>query len=147
MRNPCVRLLWIAVAGALTAVPAAAQTQAAMATGSDRAPIVGEVRAFIVAPGQSAATAKLHASGWIEAAGQRLRRADYPELFAGIGTARSSRRVPADAFVLPKIGAQEPADDRDPYGVLGPGDLVTSGLPQQPSSRLTWFIYAGRPVR
>src|SRR5579862_4443604 len=96
---------------------------AAGAYAADAAARVGEVRTFIVDQNDASAPAALHRDGWIEADGSTLQVAQFPELYKAVGRAWTGRRISHDAFSIPDLNRRDP----NPFGVLGPGDLVTNG--------------------
>ena len=112
-------------------------------------PIVGELRVLSVST--QSAVDLLHRAGWLEADGQVVSRADFPELFATIGRSWTADGVPSDWFAVPLVapGALRAVSSSDnPYGVLGPGDLITSGR-RRPNRQgpLSYWIYVGRSNR
>jgi hypothetical protein len=124
---------------------------AAIASGDTAAsrPLVGEVRAIAIAPGNTKAVSELHRDGWLETRGQLLSSKDFPELYATIGRAWTSERVPQDRFRIPECHdrSQRHISSDNPFGVLGPGDLVTSGRVRHDSlrqARLSYWIFVGR---
>jgi len=127
---------------ALSSVPTSAQT-------FDRAR-VGEVRAFAVAPANTDAIARLHHDGWLEARGQLLPTRGFQALYKTVGRTWTADGVAEDRFAVPDVHdrSQRARSSDNPYGVLGPGDLVTSGVGRQRtrSSPLTYWIFTGRDV-
>jgi hypothetical protein len=110
------------------------------------APMVpGELRQFAIAAEQPSAKDALHRAGWVEADGRLLRQQDFPELYAQIGRAYTRAKVAKDFFAVPNLVNRR--NDPNPYGVLGPGDLITSGLPAPLPPPPTYFIYVGKDVR
>jgi Phage Tail Collar Domain len=114
-------------------------------------PLVGEVRAIAIAPTNERAVARLHQEGWLECRGQLLSDQDFPELYATVGRAWTSRDVPADRFAVPDVN--DPFRGRissdNPFGVLGPGDLVTGGPERKAWERqapLMYWIFVGRSL-
>jgi Phage Tail Collar Domain len=105
---------------------------------------VGEVRSFIVDTTDSSQIAALHHDGWIEARGQVVAVRALPELFKAVGRTWTGRRVAEGRFSVPDFDGRR--DSVNPFGVLGPGDLVTSGLPHTPRNMKTSWIFAGRDV-
>jgi hypothetical protein len=126
----------------VAATPAAAQDQPA------GRPIVGELRVLSVSTGP--AVDRLHQAGWLEARGQVVSRAAFPELFDTIGRSWTAESVASDSFTIPLVtpGSMRMIAGADnPYGVLGPGDMVRSGLPRpNRQGPLSCWIYVGRPV-
>jgi Phage Tail Collar Domain len=126
-----------------------ASTAAAAADGT--APLVGEVRAIAIAPTSERAIARLHQEGWLECRGQLLSDKDFPELYATVGRTWTAQDVPPDRFAVPDVN--EPFRGRistdNPFGVLGPGDLVTGGRVRKAWERqapLTYWIFVGRSL-
>jgi DNA-binding response OmpR family regulator len=127
----------------------------ALAVASDDAvtarPLVGEVRALAIAPGNTKAVSELHRDGWLETRGQQLSSRDFPELYETIGRAWTSEGVPEDRFAVPDYHdrSQRRISSDNPFGVLGPGDLVTSGRARNESARqapLSYWIFVGRDL-
>jgi hypothetical protein len=136
---------------AASIVALACGPESAHAADTASSPRPGEVRTIALAAGNVDAIAQLHREGWIEARGQLLSTADFPELFQAVGRTWTATDVAAGRFAIPAIhertGRQISSDN--PFGVLGPGDLVTSGLPQHSwlrSGELSEWIFAGRDV-
>jgi hypothetical protein len=92
-------------------------------------PRVGEVRAFAVAPSNKEAVAELHHDGWLEARGQLLSVSEFPALFKAVGRTWTNSDVGPERFAIPEVldRSQRKVSSDNPYGVLGPGDLVTGG--------------------
>jgi hypothetical protein len=116
---------------------------------SDR-PVVGQIRALALAPA-SPRIADLHHQGWLEARGQLLDASSYPDLYATIGRTWTSERAPENQFAVPDVQdrSQRRASSDNPYGVLGPGDLVTSGPAARGWTRtspISYWIFVGRDV-
>jgi hypothetical protein len=111
-------------------------------------PIVGEVRVLTVLAGS--AVDQLHRAGWLEARGQVVSRGDFPELFDTVGRSWTADGVPSDSFAVPLLtpGSIRVVTSADnPYGVLGPGDMVRSGRPRpNRQGPLGCWIYVGRAV-
>jgi hypothetical protein len=111
-------------------------------------PIVGEFRVLSVSTRD--AVDQLHRAGWLETRGQVVSRAAFPELFDTIGRSWTADAVPSDDFAVPLVTPRSmrvltSADN--PYGVLGPGDTVTSGRPgPNRQGPLACWIYVGRAV-
>jgi len=117
---------------------------------SEARPQIGEVRLLAIAPGNRTAAAAMHREGWIEAHGQLLIAEEFPELFTVIGRAWTSDRVAQGRFAVPNVRDRSQLwNAENPFGVLGPGDLIAdnrmTGGPSRPAP-LTWWIFAGRPV-
>jgi hypothetical protein len=107
--------------------------------------VPGELRLFAIAPEHSGAREALHRAGWVEADGRLLRQQDFPELYAQIGRAYTRAKIAKDLFAVPNLVDRR--NDPNPYGVLGPGDLITSGLPVPSPPPPTYFIYVGKDAR
>jgi hypothetical protein len=125
-----------------------AATQAAAQDQTAGRPMIGELRVLSVSTGP--AVDRLHQAGWLEARGQVVSRAEFPELFETIGRSWTAETVPSDSFTIPLLtpGSMRTITAADnPYGVLGPGDMVRSGLPQpNRQGPLSCWIYVGRAV-
>ena len=123
-------------------------------TGSAHAadsPRLGEVRTFAVARGNHDAITPLHHDGWLEANGRVLSASQFPELYREIGRTWTARAVSEGSFAIPLLRdtTQLARSFDNPYGVLGPGDLVTSGRVHPILDRsypLTYWIFVGRDV-
>ena len=141
-------LMRLAVAASSMAlhVPAAARA----AQDNTAGPQVGEVRAFAVGQGNVGAVTALHRDGWLEANGELLSVAQFDALYRRIGRTWTAKRVAEDRFAVPRIHNEMQAapDWANPYGVLGPGDLVTSGVMRETSVRapISYWIFVGRDV-
>ena len=108
--------------------------------------VPGELRLFAIAPQQSAvARDALHRAGWLEADGRLLRQRDFPELYVQIGRAWTRAKVAKELFAVPTLVDRR--NDPNPYGVLGPGDLIASGNPVPLPPPPTYFIYVGKDAR
>jgi hypothetical protein len=111
---------------------------------------IGEVRMIAVAPDNQTVAAQLHHDGWLEARGQVLPIAAFPELYRVVGRTWTSDRVAEGRFAVPQLldRSQRRLSSDNPFGVLGPGDLVTSGTTsgRTPYVPLTVWIFAGRTV-
>jgi microcystin-dependent protein len=103
-----------------------------------------------VAPDNQTVAAQLHHDGWLEARGQVLQIGAFPELYRVVGRTWTSDRVAEGRFAVPQLldRSQRRLSSDNPFGVLGPGDLVTSGTTggRTPYVPLTLWIFAGRPV-
>jgi hypothetical protein len=126
-----------------------------VAVGADdspaRTPLVGEVRAIAIAPTSERAIARLHREGWLECRGQLLSDKDFPELYATVGRSWTAQEVPPDRFAVPDVNDPFPGriSSDNPFGVLGPGDLVTGGRVRKAWERrapLTYWIFVGRSL-
>src|SRR5262249_11865867 len=98
--------------------------------------------------GDSTAATDLQREGWVEANGQLLDIGRYAELYRRIGRTWTAKGVASDQFAVPRLeDSTQPARSSDnPFGVLGPGDLVSSGRPRLITSRrspLSYWIFAG----
>ena len=123
-------------------------TGAAYAADSPR---LGEVRTFAVARGNQDAITQLHHDGWLEANGRVLSAAQFPALYREIGRTWTARAVSEGSFAIPLLRdtTQLARSFDNPYGVLGPGDLVTSGRVHPVVDRsypLTYWIFVGQDV-
>jgi hypothetical protein len=111
---------------------------------------IGEVRMHAIAPDDQSIAAELHRDGWLEARGQTLPVGEFPELYKVVGRTWTSEGVAENRFAIPEISdrSQRRISSDNPFGVLGPGDLVTSGrvARNRPSVPLTCWIFVGRPV-
>ena len=110
-------------------------------------PLVGEIRAIAVSGPSAKEVARLHEEGWLEARGQLLSTSEFSELFDTIGRAWTSGGVAENRFAVPDIEQPGRVRSANPFGVLGPGDLVSRGQDTRPWSRparLSYWIYAGR---
>ena len=107
--------------------------------------VPGELRQFAIASEPSSARDTLHRAGWVEADGRLLRQQEFPELYAYIGRAYTRPKIAKDLFAVPNLIDRR--NEPNPYGVLGPGDLITSGtsLPRPPPP--TYFICVGKDAR
>jgi hypothetical protein len=131
------------VVAVLSAVPAMAEASGAY---------VGEVRMFAVPHGDRNAAALLQREGWVEANGQLLDVGRYEELYQRIGRTWTADGVTRDRFAVPRLedSTQRSRSSNNPFGVLGPGDLVTSGRVRPATSRrspLSYWIFAGTPAK
>ena len=130
----------LCVAAALFASPFSASAQGQ----ETPAAIPGELRMFAISPDQNAAFDALHRAGWLEADGRLLRQQDFPELYARLGRAWTRNKASRELFAVPNMVDRR--NEANPYGVLGPGDLLgetTRSGPPAPA----YFIYAGRDAR
>jgi hypothetical protein len=113
-------------------------------------PVVGEMRMIAIAPGSRTVAVELHRDGWLEARGQLLPTESFPELFKVIGRAWTSDTAAENRFAVPEVLDRLQRRDwpQNPFGVLGPGDLLTSGRAarSRPFVPLTCWIFVGRPV-
>jgi microcystin-dependent protein len=100
----------------------------------------------VVAPG-TRAVAQLHEQGWIEARGELLSAKEYPELFDAIGRTWTSDGVSEGRFAVPDVKDSGRIRAANPFGVMGPGDLVAGGRTAKPwlnPAPISYWIYAGR---
>ena len=109
-----------------------------------RAIVPGELRLFAIAPGLSEAREALHRAGWLEADGRLLRQQEFPELYAQIGRAWTRKKLPSDLFAVPNLVDRRL--EANPYGVLGPGDLLGGDVQPGPPPP-AYFIYVGKDAR
>jgi len=112
-------------------------------------PLVGEIRSLAIAPGNTDAVVELHHDGWLEARGQLLAASVFPELFKAVGRAWTARTVEEGRFAIPEIHdrSQSAVSSDNPFGVLGPGDLVAAGRPRKAWLRrapISYWIFVGR---
>jgi hypothetical protein len=113
-------------------------------------PIMGEVRALAVSPMSETAVAHLHQAGWLEARGELLSITEFPDLFETVGRTWTSDIVPSTCFAIPNLvdfDARQSFDN--PFGVLGPGDLVTSGRTDHQwakQAKLSYWVFVGREL-
>jgi hypothetical protein len=103
--------------------------------------IVGEVRSIAVDESNAAAIDHLHQRGWLRAGGQLLSVVDFPELYAVIGRAWTSKKADRNLFTIPDL-CDRPAPD---YGSVG-DNVVTGGRILPPSPKLSHWIYVGHVV-
>jgi hypothetical protein len=104
-----------------------------------------------VAPGNTTAIAQLHRDGWLESRGQLLSTQAYPALYGVVGRTWTSEEVVEGGFAVPDLrdNSQRSISSSNSFGVLGPGDLVTSGRPTRPwlrRSPMTYWIFVGKDV-
>ena len=94
---------------------------------------------------------RLHHEGWLEAQGELLSATEFPALFETIGRAWTSDTAPNGWFAVPDVPYRPRKISSDnPYGVLGPGDLIFSRPPAKRwanSIPLSYWIYVGRDLR
>src|SRR6188508_2029472 len=117
----------------------ASGSASAAADSSLRLPLVGEVRSLAISPGNKTAVAEMHHEGWLEARGQLLSTSAFPELFKAIGRTWTASDVNDGRFAIPEIldRSQLEVPSDNPFGVLGPGDLIGGGR-----ARKTWLRHA-----
>jgi hypothetical protein len=119
-----------------------------VAIAGDGTPTVGEVRAIAVAWNNPQINQQMHRDGWLEARGQLLETKMFPELYGAIGREWTGPGADEGHFAVPSLheSSQQISSD-NPFGVLGPGDLITSGRPQLTrNSVLSYWIYTGKDV-
>jgi hypothetical protein len=114
-------------------------------------PLVGELRTFALPTGNVSARTQLHHDGWIEADGRVLAAGRYQQLFKVIGRTWTPANVGGDEFAVPDLRgrSRRGVSSDNPYGVLGPGDLVTSGLPQERGltyGPIDYWIFTGQDL-
>jgi hypothetical protein len=111
-------------------------------------PLVGEVRALAINPTNPALIAQLHQQGWLEARGQLLSKEQFPRLYQTVGRTWTSDGVAGDRFAIPDIeDAVRRAPSNNPFGVLGPGDLVSGGRVRKAwlhRAPLSYWIFVGQ---
>src|SRR5215468_10077981 len=97
-------------------------------------PVVGEVRVFAVASADRQAIERLHQAGWVEARGELLAASAFPELYGTIGRDWTTDGVEETWFAVPEIRdrLQGQLSSDNPFGVLGPSDLVSGGRVAKP---------------
>jgi hypothetical protein len=144
--TPCLGITLLALV-----LVASSYTLAADDASADR-PHVGELRSLAIAPSNLKGVAQLHHDGWLEARGQLLSTSAYPELFEVVGRTWTRSEVKEGRFAIPEIRdqSQRRLSSDNPFGVLGPGDLVTSGRVQKAWLRqapLSHWIFVGREVK
>jgi microcystin-dependent protein len=110
---------------------------------------VGEVRLFAVARGDRAVVAQLQDEGWVDVNGQLLDVDRYGELYRRIGRTWTADGVAANRFAVPRLedSTQPTRSSDNPFGVLGHGDVLSSGRVRPVTSRrspLSYWIFAGR---
>lgn len=131
----------------LTAVAGARVPEEARPAAQTR---IGEVRMLAIAPDNQSVATELHRDGWLEARGQMLAVGEFPELYKVVGRTWTSEGVAENRFAIPEVSdrSQRRISSNNPFGVLGPGDLVTGGrvAKRQPSVPLTCWIFVGHPV-
>jgi Phage Tail Collar Domain len=137
-------LSFVALALFTAAWATADQTQASR-------PVVGELRTFAVPPGDSTSRVQLHHQGWIEANGKLLEASAFEPLLKAIGRTWTPAGVSSDEFAVPDLRGRSRGrtSSDNPFGVLGPGDLVTSGRPiakGMTSGPITYWIFTGQDV-
>jgi hypothetical protein len=114
-------------------------------------PVVGELRTFAVPPGDSTSRLQLHHQGWIEANGELLEASAFEPLLKVIGRTWTPAGVSSDEFAVPDLRGRSRGrvSSDNPFGVLGPGDLVTSGRPiakGMTSGPIAYWIFTGQDM-
>jgi hypothetical protein len=115
-------------------------------------PVVGELRTFAVPPRDSASRRQLHHQGWIEANGELLEASAFKPLLEVIGRTWTPAGVSSDEFAVPDLRGRSRGrvSSDNPFGVLGPGDLITSGrrpvAKGMTSGPITYWIFTGQDV-
>ena len=140
----CRMLSFVALALFAAARATADQPQASR-------PVVGELRTFAVPPGDSTSRLQLHHQGRIEANGKLLEASNFEPLLKVIGRTWTPTGVSSDEFAVPDLRGRSRGrvSSDNPFGVLGPGDLVTSGRPIArglTSGPITYWIFTGQDV-
>lgn len=110
---------------------------------------VGEVRMMAITANNRTAVEALHREGWLEARGELLSTEAFPELYRVIGRTWTSESTAQARFAVPELKDRSHLQDAaNPFGVLGPGDLITSGRAKGgvQSFPLSYWIFAGRPI-
>jgi hypothetical protein len=133
---------------------AMAVTPSVASAGDDATPArarVGEVRMFVLDPANRGAVEALHREGWLEARGEVLPTNAFEALFKAIGRAWTADGVTSNRFAVPDLGNRakrsESSSSRNPYGVLGPGDLVTGGRGSRVRPQpVAFWIFTGQDV-
>jgi hypothetical protein len=115
------------------------------------APHVGEVREFAIAPGNDEVVAQLHRDGWLEARGQLLSAPAFLALFRTIGRTWTAEDVAEGRFAIPDLydRSQRSVSSDNPFGVLGPGDVLESRRTAQQwvrPSPISHWIFTGQDV-
>jgi tail collar domain len=137
--------------GALVAITGGVAPSRALDESAAPAPVVGEIRTLAVAEPNADVIARLHRQGWLEADGQLLCAADFPELYGAIARTWTVSTVQEGRFAVPDAEAEfqsHPSRD-NLFGVLSAADLVTGGRDERSwskSSHFSYWIYAGRDV-
>jgi hypothetical protein len=115
---------------------------------TETTPLIGELRLMAVPSDNARWNERLHRAGWIEAEGQVLLCDEFPALYEVLGRYWTPEKTPRDRFAIPDL--REPRADRDPnpFGVLGPGDLVTGGrkVPKSTRRPARYYLYTGKGV-
>jgi len=119
--------------------------------GTDGRAHVGEIRAFAVARSNVEAIVQLEHEGWIEADGRLLPVAGYPALYRQIGREWTADGVETTRFAVPDLRGllRRDISSDNPFGVLGPGDVLSSGSRKPTVKRsipVVCWIFTGRDV-
>jgi hypothetical protein len=110
---------------------------------------IGQVRMMAITAENRNAVEALHRDGWLEARGQLLSIEAFPELYRVIGRTWTSDSTAEGRFAVPELKDRSQAQSSpNPFGVLGPGDLISSGRTKSGarSFPLSYWIFVGRPV-
>jgi hypothetical protein len=112
---------------------------------------VGEIRAFAVARSNVEAIVRLEHEGWIEADGRLLPAAEYPALYKQIGREWTAEGVEAARFAVPDLRGllRRDISSDNPFGVLGPGDVLSAGSRKPTVKRsvpVLYWIFTGEDV-
>src|SRR5262249_45220011 len=112
--------------------------------------VAGELRLLAVPATSAEVIARLHHEGWLEARGQLLSTIEFPDLFDAIGRTWTSDIVPGGRFAVPDVRyPPAPRSSDNPFGVLGPGDLLTGGRVEKRRAKpasLSYWIFVGRDL-
>jgi tail collar domain len=113
---------------------------------------VGEIRAFAVARSSVDAVVRLEHEGWIEADGRLLPVAEYSALYKQIGRDWTADGVDATRFAVPDLRGllRRLISSDNPFGVLGPGDILSAGARKPTTKRsvppVAYWIFTGQDV-
>jgi hypothetical protein len=110
---------------------------------------IGEVRMMAIATENPGAVETLHHDGWLEARGELLSIETFPELYRVIGRTWTSEATPPGRFAVPELKDRSHLQNPvNPFGVLGPGDLISSGRAKSDARAfpLSYWIFVGRPI-
>jgi len=110
---------------------------------------VGQVRMMAIAAENRNAVDALHHQGWLEARGELLSIEAFPELYRVIGRTWTTKATAQGRFAVPELKDRSQVQNAvNPFGVLGPGDLITSGRAKGgvQSFPLSYWIFTGRPI-
>ena len=145
MRNIPYSAVGVIALVLFTALPATADPSRA-----DR-PLVGELRTFAIPFNDDASRDMLHHEGWLEADGRLLPAHRFQPLFSVIGRTWTPAGVSSDEFAVPDLRgrSRRSISSDNPYDVLGPGDLVSSGHPVvkgTTSGPIAYWIFTGQDL-